>query len=63
MYSEAVLRVECTSINVLMIAIVDPYDLLLPTAGLCHNKFKLEVKAAANRHGQDNLGTDLNARK
>ena len=46
-----------------MIAIVDPYDLLLPTAGHCHNKFNLEVKAAANRHGQDNLGTDSNARK
>ena len=62
-YSEAVLRVECTSINVLMIAIVDPNDLLLPTAALCHNKFKLEVKAAANWHGRNNLRADLNARK
>ena len=39
------LNSKCTSINVLMIAIVDPYDLLLPTAGHCHNKFNLEVKA------------------
>ena len=46
-----------------MIAIVDPNDLLLPTAAPCHKKFNIEVNAATDWHDQDNLGGDLKARK